>query len=75
MENFMHIPLEVKRYPESWFSFPQSFVVPQGWLYRTDTDGRYRYAAHEVVVDLSCAGDWLEMVDDEEKQRIRHEIY
>jgi len=75
MKNYNGIPLTVNRYPESWFSFPQSFCVPKGCLYRKDTDKDFRYAASEVTIELYCAGDWLEIVDEDENQCIRYEIY
>ena len=75
MKTYRHLEPEIEQHPESWFCFPQSFLVPRGCLYRTDTDSKYRYAAHEVTIDLSCAGDWLEIINEEETRLVRHVIY
>ena len=74
MENYDHIPLEIQKYTESWYSFPQVFTVPKGWLYRTDADRSFQYAAMEETISLYCAGDWLEILNTEEPRRIRYEI-
>ena len=75
MDRFEQIPAAVHRHAEAWYSFPQSFPVPEGWWYRTDTDKDFRYAPREITVDLFCRGDWMEMVNPEENTRIIHEIY
>ena len=74
MKTYEHIPLQVESHGGSWFSWPQSFSVPRGWLYRTDSDRTYQKAGCELSVDLCCAGDWLEIVSEEQGKRIRYEI-
>lgn len=75
MSHYADIPAEEELYPESWYSWPQSFTVPRGWNYRTDSDGTYRTAECEMSLDLYCAGDWLEIVNENTGEKIIYRIY
>lgn len=69
MKTYDHIPLTIRTHSASWFSWPQSFFVPEGWLYRYYGDETYRRARRELRVELCAAQDWLETVCEEENKR------
>jgi len=74
MKSYEDIPLEVKTYSECKPTWGQSFPVPRGWEYRTDSYLTYRTAERDLSFDLCLAGDRLEIVSKTENRRIRYEI-
>ena len=69
MKNYDHIPLKIRTHSASWFNWPQSFLVPEGWMYRYYGDETFRRANHELRVELFASQDWLETVCEEENCR------
>lgn len=75
MKNHDSMTTTTYRHPEAWYSFPQTFPVPEGWKYRTYADLAFATAQGNTEIDLYCDGDWLEMISPDGKECIRHEIF
>lgn len=76
MKDYEQYPLVYKRIAPEWYSFPYYHSLPKGTIYKSYDDPTYRVVtSYSHTVRFRNLGDWIEVVCEEEKQRIRYAVF